>query len=80
MSCSHTQGAEAGVDRSVLKQYSWITVQWLTVWDPALRMKATYYDILRLCFALIQYWSNIGSDQYCWCPAVQLELQGTGWS
>ena len=80
MSCSHTQGAEAGVDKSVLKQYSWKTVQRLTVLDPVLRMMETYYDIFRLCFALIKYWSSIGSDQYWWCPAVQLELQGTGWS
>ena len=73
MSCSHTQGTEARVDKSVLKQYSWITVQWLTVccaWRPHIMIYSG--------FALL--WFSIGSDQYWWCPAVQLELQGTGWS
>ena len=37
--------------------------------DSVLRMKATYYDIFRLCFALIQYWF--------WSILV---LECTGWS
>ena len=79
MSCSHTQGAEAGVDKSVLKQYSWITVQWLTVccaWRPHIMIYSGFALLWLSIGAVLVLISIVGVLQCSWSCRAQAGADG----
>ena len=79
MSCSHTQGTEARVDKSVLKQYSWITVQWLTVccaWRPHI-MIYSGFALLWFSIGVVLVLISIGGVPQCsWSCRAQAGADG----
>ena len=69
----------------VLEQYwFWSVLVVSCSWSCRAQAGALVRSVNRFlqCDLIQYYWISIGSDRYwtSWCPAVQLELQGTGWS